>query len=71
MNFKHICGQDNMVPNTLSHYPDLANVTVVLESLLDRIQAVELAASRDLWEILVAHIKAADRVFTISDKLLW
>ena len=48
MNFKHVCGQDNMVPNTLSHYPDLANVTVVLESLLDRIQAVWTAALGDL-----------------------
>ena len=44
---KHICGQDNMVPNALSHNLDLANGTIVLSSLLDRIQAALLAASED------------------------
>ena len=70
MGFEYICGQDNMVPNKLSHYPKLANVIVVSLNLLDKIQAAQTAALGACQETLVSRAKVADGVLTMSDSLL-
>ena len=70
MSFENVHGQDNVVPDALSHYPNLANMMVVTSSLLYRIQAAQSAALGDSCKILVANAQTADGEFTMPDCLV-
>ena len=56
-----------MIPDALSHPPDLVIIMAASSSLLDKIQAAQSAASGDLWKTMVTYTQVAYGLFTILD----